>query len=281
MDMIIDPASDSEVLRSTAILLLQILEVRPGPWTSEGPGLLGRAVALRLRLEEVLKGEVRQSAGEDFELTVRQRRPEGMRVQDYLGLWSHVALEEGSDLLAFCRGTSDDVRALLTEEGCEQLLDHPREALEDARTALKLEAEGLPPLEILDRAEELAGRHGPVFARYVVARSRIVPFAPAFAPVPDEAPAMAAMAPEPAVGEAFEALVRRLEDPRTAPLARDAYLRSLVEELGLMSPPPRARVAHLIEALGRLLEMPEAADLHETIREVYLPNLRRLQAAAI
>lgn len=280
MDVIVDPTSESEILRATAILLLRILGVQPGPWTSEGPGLLGRDVALRLRIEEILKGEVSQAVQEPFELTVRQRRPEGMRVQDYLGLWSHVALEEGAELLAFCRGVSDDARALLTEEGCEQLLDRPREALEDARAALALEAEGLPALEILARAEDLAGRHGPVFARYVVARSRIVPFAPAFAPAPEDTmpmSAMSAMVPEPPAGEAFEALVRRLEDPRTAPLARDAYLRSIVEELGLTSPPPLARVARLIEALNRLLQMPEAAPLHSTIQEVYLPNLQRME----
>jgi hypothetical protein len=277
MDMIVDPASESEILRATAILLLRILAVQPGLWTSEGPGLLGRDVALRLQIEEILKGEVRQAVQEPFELTVRQRRPEGTRIQDYLGLWSHVALEEGAELLAFCRGESDDARALLTEEGCEQLLDRPQEALEDARAALALEAEGLPALEILARAENLAGRHGPVFARYVVARSRIVPFAPAFATAPEDTMAMSAMAPEPPAGEAFEALVRRLEDPRTAPLARDAYLRSIVEELGLTSPPPPARVTRLIEALQRLLEMPEAGDLRETIQDVYLPNLRRME----
>jgi hypothetical protein len=77
----------------------------------------------------------------------------------------------------------------------------------------------------------------------------------------------------PPADQTFEELMRRLEDPRTTPLARESYLRSTYQGLGLMAVPPPEQVERLIQALHRLLLLPEAASLHSNIREVYLPNL--------
>lgn len=265
-DILIDPNSESQVLRAAAILLVRILDAGFGPWTDQGSGLQAREVALRLRIEEVLKGEVRQAPGVPFEVRVVQRRPSGPRSSDFYGLWSYVPLTAGTELLAFCRGGSDDARLLLAEESCEELWDDPQ-ALQDTRAALALETAGLSPFEVLAAAEAQAAERGSIFARYVLARSRPAvasPVEPALDMASPGLPAgLAAPMPDP-----FEMLVRRLEDPRTPALARDAYLTSILD---LASQP--AQVDRLIEALNRLLLLPEAAPLHPTIREVYLPNL--------
>jgi hypothetical protein len=269
MKMTNDPSSESEVLRATAILLLRILDVQPSPWTEESPGLLAREVGLRLEIEEILRGEVIQAAREPFDLAVVQRQPVGTRITDYYGLWSHVALEPGAELLAFCRGTSDDAGEQLTEDNCEQLLEHPQGPLADTRAALELEARGTSPQEILAAAEATAGEHGPIFARYVLAKSK--PAALSAEPSSAHLGVLGMAAPQ--TEDTFEDLMRRLEDPRTTPLARESYLRSTYQELGLMAVPPPERVARLIEALRRLLLLPEAASMHSNIQEVYLPNL--------
>lgn len=270
MDIPIDPSSESEALRASAILLIRIAGAEPRPWVDEHNGLLTREVVLNLQIEEVLKGEVRQAVREPFQLTVVQRRSSGPRISDHYGLWSYVPLEEGTELLAFCRGDSDDARVLLSEENCEQLWDDP-ESLRDTRAALELEAAGFSPLNVLAAAEAQAAERGPIFARYVMARSNPAatsPVEPALAVAPAGQAAMAAPAPD-----AFELLMQLLEDPRTPALARDAYLTSTLQALALTNPPPPDRVARLIEALNRLLLLPEAASLHQTIRDVYLPNL--------
>lgn len=266
MNTPIDPNSESEILRAAAILLVRILDSGPGPWIDQGNGLQTREVALRLRIEEVLKGEVRQAAGEPFELRVVQRRPSGPRSSDFYGLWSYVPLTGGTELLAFCRGDSDDARVLLAEESCEELWDDPQ-SLQDTRAALALETADHSPFEILAAAEAQAAERGSIFARYVLARSQPAvagPVEPALAMAP---PGLAAPMPDP-----FEMLVRRIEDPRTPALARDAYLTSILAQAN-----QPAQVDRLIEALNRLLLLPEAAPLHPTIREVYLPNLQGME----
>jgi hypothetical protein len=73
--------------------------------------------------------------------------------------------------------------------------------------------------------------------------------------------------------DAFEALITLLEAPKTAPQARATYLSSIYEDLTMMAAPPRRWVIRLIQAMFKLLSLPEAAPLHNAISEVYLPNL--------
>lgn len=260
---IVDPQSESEILRASSILLIQLRDVTFGPWVKEEVGdLMRRDVTMQVVIEEVLKGKVRQNVGEPFELKVQQRGTGGFRVADYYGLWSHVPLADGVRFVAFCPGTLDEATVLLTEGNCEQLVD-PDIALEDTRAALELEAQDLSAADILARARGLAGQRGDVFARYVLARTK-----PEAISTFDTVQTRAIPS-----GEVFESLIQLIEDPKTTAQARATYLTSVYEELGMMASPPGEWEIRLIQAMFKLLVLPEAEALHGTIGNVYLPNM--------
>lgn len=167
---VVDPQSESEILRASVILLIQLRDVTFGPWVKEPEGdLMARDVTMQVIIEEVLKGKVRQNVGEPFEHKVKQRGTGGFRVMDFYGLWSHVPLADGVRFVAFCRGDSEDATVLITDETCEQLVD-PKTALDDTRAALELETQDLSAADVLARAETLKDKRGDFFARYVWAR---------------------------------------------------------------------------------------------------------------
>lgn len=267
----IDPESESEILRASTILLIRLGDVTFGPWVKEEQGdLMVCDVTMQVIIEEVLKGKVSQNLGEPFELKVQQRGTGGLRVMDYYGLWSHVTLAPGVRFVAFCPGASDDATILLTDDNCEQLVQADM-ALEDTKAALELEAQNLSAADILARAASLTGQRGDIFARYVLARTKpqeLTSF---------DAAALtsfaAAEVPSTPSSEALESLMKILEDPKTTAQARASYLTSIYEALGMMASPPRQWEVRLVQAMLKLLALPEATSLHPNIREVYLPNL--------
>src|SRR6185295_19314504 len=109
------PESESEILRSSAILLIRLEDIQAGPWVKEeAGGLLRRDVTMKVVIEEILKGEVDQQLNQPFEFKVQQRGTGGFRVMDNHGLWSMIDLKEGIKYVAFCHGPSRDARILLT-----------------------------------------------------------------------------------------------------------------------------------------------------------------------
>lgn len=276
---IVDPESESEVLRASVILLIRLQKIRFGqPVKEKASNLLVGVVSMQVVIEEVLKGDVRQKVGEPFQLNVPRRSTESGRVMDNYGLWSMVQLSEGIKYVAFCRGQSDDATLLLTEENCEQLVS-PDVALEDTRTALELEKERQSIAGVLVKAARRADKHGDIFARYVAAKTKhnaIPPLESVRKSSPLSLSKSSQLTVEDGTSElpddAFEALITLLEAPKTAAKARATYLSSIYEDLGMMASPPRRWVMRLIQAMFRLLSLPEAASLHNAIRQVYLPN---------
>jgi hypothetical protein len=267
---IVIPESESEILRSSTILLIRLEDIRPGPWAKEEVGLLlRRDVTMKVVIEEILKGEVDQQLDQPFEFKVQQRGTGGYRVTDNYGLWSMVALTEGVKYVAFCHGPSRDARILLSEENCEQLVS-PERALEDTRTAMALEKAD-PAADVFSTAANVASQHGEVFARYVAARVK-QPVLPA-----DESARFAAdQVPSPS-DAAFESLITLLEAPETTDQARASYLTSIYEEVTMKATTTVGQISRLVRALFKLLTMPEAQSLHENIKAVYLPNLLGLK----
>jgi hypothetical protein len=273
--LMIDPQSESEVLRATAILLIRVLAVSFSTWTAEGDtGLQRRKANMQVVIEEVLKGRLRQQIDEPFELVVQQRSTVSLRVMDFYGIWSHVTLADGTRLVAFCGGASDDATKLLDEPNCEQLLP-PAEALDDTRAALSLDAQNLPTAELLTQAAALAAQRGDIFARYVVAKTKSLTSLP---PSPSILRAEPQDVPTTSPDRDFEALITILEDPATNQAARQAYLTSVYEDLGMMAAPPRQRELRLARAMFRIFALPQSGALRATIVNVYLPNLLGLSA---
>lgn len=266
------PESESEILRSSTILLIRLEDVQPGPWVKEEVGvLLRRDVTMKVVIEEVLKGEVEQPLNQSFDFKVQQRGTGGYRVTDYYGLWSMVQLTDGVRYVAFCHGLSRDPRILLNQDNCEQLVS-PGSALEDTRAAMALEKAD-SRREVLSAAADTAGKHGEVFARYVAARIKH----PLTAVPPSGQRALAVDKAAPPSDSAFESLITLLEASETTDQAREAYLTSIYEEVTMKPGTPGEQVSRLIRALFKLLTTPEAASLHKNIREVYLPNLLGLK----
>lgn len=266
------PESESEILRSSTILLIRLGDIQFGPWVKEEVDvLLRRDVTMKVVIEEVLKGEVEQRLDEPFEFKVKQRGTGGLRVMDYYGLWSTVELTEAIKYVAFCHGASRDARILLNEENCEQLVS-PENALEDTRAAMALEKADATA-DVLSLAADVASTHGEVFARYVAARIKHPLTA---APSSDQLTLAESDISTPS-NAAFESLITLLEAPQTTDQARAAYLTSIYEEVTMKATTTVEQVSLLVRALFRLLMMPEAQSLHENIKEVYLPNLLGLK----
>jgi hypothetical protein len=80
--------------------------------------------------------------------------------------------------------------------------------------------------------------------------------------------------------ETFEALVRILEDPKTTDQARASYLTSIYEALSMMHAPPRQWLIRFIQAMLKLLTLPQADVLKANIESVCLPNILGLKESS-
>lgn len=245
--------SDSEIIDASAIFLLRVDTANFGPWTLQPDGGRVRTVKFRSTLVEVLKGRLTQTPGEAFDLAVLQH--DGSR-WDYPGLWAAVKLDPGTELVAYTNGPPTDARLLLTDQYCVQLAE-AREVLEDTRAAMLIENRNAPPDTVLLAAATSAERFGDLFARYVWTR------------IKDSVLASAQM---------LDSYLRLVENPKTRPDARDAYLTGLAVDLGMIDRPPRQTEIKLAQSMFRLLLLPEAEPLRPAIGGVFLPNLLRADA---
>lgn len=242
----IDPQSVSELVRASAILLIRLLQVTPGPWGHDDRSDV-RQVELRVQVEEALKGEVKPR---ETVFTVEQRRADV--VMDYLGLWSSVPLEKGQRLLAFSGGSSHDPAELLREGTCEQLMV-PDGALEDTRAAIALEARDPPFPEVIAAAGKTMANGGPIFARWLWDRAT------------PEALRSAS---------AFDSVATLIEDPRVREPAREALATAAYKTILASGPAPQRM--RLVRALLRVLALPSATSLHPNAETVLLRNLLHL-----
>jgi hypothetical protein len=247
--------SGSEIKDATAIFLLRLETAVFGAWIRSPEGQRSRTAKLQFTLLEVFKGHLIQKPGEAFDLAVLQHGDAGFEDP---GLWSHVKMAPGTELIAFTNGPSNDARLLLSDRYCIRLPEASG-VLDDTRAAMLIENENLPPVKVLTLAATSANRFGDLFARYVW--SRIKNF------VLDS-------------DQVLDSYLRLVENPHTRSDARDAYLMGLDEDLGLRSRPRRESEIMLAQSMFRLLLLPEAQPLYPVISGVLLPNLLRADAKA-
>jgi hypothetical protein len=248
----------SEVLRVTHLFVILIEDVLAGVWMDAGDGLKKRTTRLRIRLESILKGAIDDAPGDVLPLSVEQRGTGTFRVLDDYGVWSKADLSAGRRLVAFCRGTSKSLVALLQPPQCEQLATET--ALPDVRASLDLEARGLTPPRMLVEAVPLIERHQDVFARYLWSRVRHAVLVN---------------------GTLFELLCQVVERPATSKDARETLVSAVYEDLSLMAAPPPEQMALWARAMLVLLTVPEAEAMHANLAQVYLPNLLGLRRGVI
>jgi hypothetical protein len=245
------PDSNSEVLRATHILQLQVASATFEAWDhDEGGGLAGRWVELNLKLLNVLKGMTAQQVGDTLPVAVWQLSMDG-RVGDDPGVWSQVELAPEVQLLAFCVGATTDIRTLLQAEHCELLL--PPEAARETRAALALDHLSAP--RVLAEAAIQLETGGDLLARYVWARVRGAVL------VNDDL---------------FEVLIQLLERPATSGLVRDGLLSAINDEFALSTAVSLRAKLLLAHAMLSVALLPDAMQLGHVL-QVFLPNLIGLQ----
>ena len=194
-----------------------------------------------------------QTRGQAFDLQVTQYGRG--RIMDFMGIWSHAPVTPLTELVAFAHGSVTDARLLLTDEFCLSL-NEASEVLPDTRAAMLIENRNAPPDMVLSGASTSAARFGALFAQYVWIR------------VKDPVLASQPM---------LDTYLSLVENPKTNPDARDAYLSGLYQSLRMMSQAPRQSEIKLAQSMFRLLLLPEAEPLRPTIG-VFLPNLLRVDA---
>jgi hypothetical protein len=246
----------SEVLDAGLIVDIRVRSEELGPWQPEDGGMVRRSGRLAVEVVEILKGPLSVAPGDTVELDIVERGSASGRVTDYYGIWADVSTAPGTELVAFCDGASDDLRVALTEEHCDELV--PAETvLPDLHLALSLEAEGLTPDALLAEAARHQTEGGPLFARYIWARTR-----------------------DAVVGSAdrFNALMQIAEDPRTRTEARETYLLSAYEDATFTEELPIAQRARLARSMFRTALDPDAGDLREELKDTFIPNLIEAEA---
>jgi hypothetical protein len=235
-------------------VVYRIEQIHPGAEKQDRYGNSYRENTVRLVIEEVLKGKLRQPVGQPFDHRVQSYR--GGR--DYVGMWSFPWMAPGARQLVFCQGDVDDATALLTDEHCAPPQDPTPVALADIREALRLEKAKATPAAVLKQAKAQAAKRGSHFASYVWARVE-----------PD-------VVKSPST---FSTLIAIIEDPRTTRDGRWTYLYNLRQKVFLPLPQPQRDLQmRLTKTLFRLLSMPEGKTRHDNLVTVDLPNAVFLEA---
>ncbi|MFT3857482.1 MAG: hypothetical protein QM742_08300 [Aquabacterium sp.] len=174
-----EPGSPSEVLAASHVLVLTVVHVGDTPWVPQASGLLQRDVPLRLRLDEMLKGRVRQAVSSESTITVPQVQEPGGVVSDYQGFWSTRTPRAGSQHLLLASSASDDLAVLMQEAAIRAWLPATQRSdvifVRNAESRLGAalrdhhHVQATLPL-LLQGTERVRAQLGPLAAGYVQAR---------------------------------------------------------------------------------------------------------------
>lgn len=243
-------SSRSLILRASHILVVRVDSADPKPWSKLPDGNEERIVALELHLEEIVKGQVSQKAGDTVHVEAKQVQA-GFAWGPMPGIWSNAPIEPGTRLVAFAHTASEDAAAALNDPGGVQLLS-TEEALVDVQLAARIDAGKLDLAAAIALARPQAAAVQHLFADYLWAHY--------------EAVAMASI-------EKFELVAGFLEEPALHRLARATLLMTLATAVQAPEPPALKHVSRLAIAMFHLLALPEAGDLHDNLVGTHLPNL--------
>jgi hypothetical protein len=256
--------SPSEILAASHLFTAQVLDASPTPWARGDDGLEHREMRMKLRLLERFKGPLRAKPGEDFDLTVPQRRENASAISDYHGFWSHIDIEKGTKWLVISRGEGSDPASLMREPAIMAIMDASYAVdVAGAITAEERFGASFKPgadfpqrrmaaVGLLRLARDKESEYRGLFGRYVWARC-----APIYAEV------------EKAISvSALQVIAAKEANPEL----RQAFIAGMYDQV-LSLGPTRDRRIELGGALLRLLEQPEAATLVDWLAQVPIYNL--------
>ena len=246
------PDSKSIVLRSTHILLIDVISANAGPWADSQPGLKARNLDLSVRVAEVLRGKLDPPPGGPMHISVTQSDYAGeLMMQPLPGPWPRGDMMPGTALVVFAGTRELRAETVLVEPACTQVM--PAEpVLAGLRIAAQAEAGDLPLSRALALAAPEAAHLDPIFADFLWGKY-----------------GGAAMASQ----SEFDSLEDFAERPGMDVRTRQALLKDGYDLVGLHGDSTPERARRLALAMFRVLLMDEAADLRENLIGTYLPNL--------
>jgi hypothetical protein len=245
-------APKSIVLRSTHILLIEVITANAGPWAPSSPGLISRSVDLSLHVSEALRGKLDPAPGGPVHISITQSDYDGeLMMQPLPGAWARVELLPGTALVVFAESDEVRVERILSEPACTRVV--PAEpVLSGLRIAGQAEAGDLPLGRTLALAALDTDRLDSTFAEFLWDKYG------------DGAVA--------SQGD-FNLLADFAERKGFDAGTRQALLKGGYDLVGLYGDATPERAQRLALAMFRVLQMPEAADLRENLINTYIPNL--------
>jgi len=244
--------SKSIVLRSTHILLVEVITAKEGAWAPSSPGLKSRRVDLSLHVSETLRGKLDPGPTGPVHISISQSGYDGeLMMQPLPGAWAGVELAPGAALVVFAKSNEMRVERILAEPACTAVVPAER-VLPGLRIAAQAEAGNLPLGRTLDLAAPITARLDSTFAEFLWGKY-----------------GDGAIASQSDFDLLADFAERKGLDART----RQALLNGAYDLVKLHGDATPERAQRLALAMCRVLLMPEAADLHENIIGTYLPNL--------
>lgn len=249
-----NPEAESAILRAASILRVRIVSLQQMPWQVISPRFQQCELVLEMELVAVLKGSVDDAAGQRFQVIAQRTENTSPRYSAVPGLYSQFELDDlapGAELVGFSRMLGGSAAAAMAEPACFSLSPAILAATDVAW------ADTRPDLD-QPLAEQLAGlqthraEFGAYFASYLVDR-----------------------VPEGFFGadSDLEAVIDVLRAPELAPDTRFVLCDGLIERIVQYSPIEHSALQQCVHGLLRLLLLPEAADLHDSLVQTWLPNL--------
>ena len=241
------PDSKSIVLRSTHILLIRILKLNPEAWRQDG----SRTLQLTANLDALLKGTVRERVNESFAASVSQKQKRTPFILPPTDCWSDQPLAVGSRVIVFSRSKDSSAAEMLPDPKCQKVVAAD-DFLNDVRLAVSAETERWNLLTLLDHARPVAPQLNYIFPEYLEAR---------FPELHLEEP------------QNLEGTLRFLESPELSYRCRVMLLEEVTTYITMSNSASDADLDRLAITMFRLLSLPQAAELHDTLVETDLPNL--------
>jgi hypothetical protein len=254
-----DPDTSSVILRSTHILDVSVVDAREGEWTFQGRFKI-RAVAMTIRIERILKGEILGREGMTVVLEVKQFAPAGDFLFAVPGAWSNLVLAAGQQFLAFSIAESGmSLADILNDPQC-RIAFPASDALPDVELTLLAGSPEMSLRMLLSRTSDRKSSYGALFAGYIAARLPELLF--------DQ------------LAE-FDGVMRQIEDPSLSRIARDILFEDLYVKMIMLDPAPPEFVARLIQGTLRVLAIHGTESLRRSLLTTYLPNLLGLEGGAV
>jgi hypothetical protein len=240
------------VLRSTHILLIEVIAANAGPWVPSSPGFKSRSVDLSLRISETLRGKLDPAPGAPVQISITQSDYDGeLMMQPLAGAWARVELVPGTALVVYSESNENRVERILSEPACTRVVP-AGPVLTGLRISGQAEASHLPLARTLALAALDTARLDSTFAEFLWGKY-----------------GDGAVASQ----EEFNLLADFSERKGFDAGARQALLKGGYDLVGLHGDATPERAQRLALAMFRVLLMPEAAEIHENLIGTYLPNL--------